>query len=249
MKLRKPRDPAQVGEPYSSPKSFTLIVYEAIRGEILRCELLPGSKLKIADIAERFDVSNAAVREALSRLVVSDMVEAIDQRGFRVTDLSLADMVDLTETRIEIEALCLRKAIALGDQTWEQNIVEAFDNLRGSAPDTRPYGIRDVSSDRVPNLLGRHEIFHKALVAACDSRRLRAMQERLSEQSQRYRLLSRKYEKIPRDVDKEHQDIVNAVLRRDADQAVQLMTAHLRKTMDNILRAQGDMFKLIPFSG
>ena len=43
-------------------------MFETLRREILACRLLPGSKLRINDIAETSEVSLGAVREALSRL-------------------------------------------------------------------------------------------------------------------------------------------------------------------------------------
>jgi hypothetical protein len=44
-----------------------------------------GQKLHIAGLAKQFSVSLAAVREALSRLVADGLVQASDQRGFRVS--------------------------------------------------------------------------------------------------------------------------------------------------------------------
>lgn len=220
------------------PKSLTLTVFETLRSDILGCELAPGTKLRISEIATRFDVSHAAVREALSRLVASGFLEALDQRGFRVTELSLKDLMDLTDTRIEIEALCLRKAIANGGSAWETTVRTAYQEM-----ETEPRAQEGVPgvSDR---FLKVHEEFHRALVVACGSDWLMNFRDRLSEQTQRYRRLSALYEGIPRDVNREHEDLMNAVLQRDAELAVDLMAAHTRRTTDTILRAQSGGFDL-----
>lgn len=220
------------------PKSLTLKVFETLRSEILRCELAPGTKLRISEIALRFDVSHAAVREALSRLVASGFLEALDQRGFRVTELSLKDLMDLTDTRIEIESLCLRKAIANGGLAWEATVRAAFQDM-----EAEPKTLEEVPgvSDR---FLKVHEEFHRALVVACGSDWLMNFRDRLSEQTQRYRRLSALYENIPRDASREHEDLMNAVLQRDAELAVELMSAHTRRTTDTILRAQSGGFDL-----
>ena len=85
------------------PRSLTSAVQERLRADILSTRLLPGQKLHIAGLAKQFSVSLAAVREALSRLVADGLVQASDQRGFRVSPVSPADLRDVTQTRIDIE--------------------------------------------------------------------------------------------------------------------------------------------------
>ena len=85
-----------------------------------------GQKLHIAGLAKQFSVSLAAVREALSRLVADGLVQASDQRGFRVSPVSLADLDDVTQTRIDIEGLALRRSIERGDQAWLASVKSAF---------------------------------------------------------------------------------------------------------------------------
>src|SRR5881227_3354643 len=86
------------------PRSLTSAVQERLRSDILSTQLLPGQKLHIAGLAKQFSVSLAAVREALSRLVADGLVQASDQRGFRVSPVS-ADLRDVTQTRVDIEGL------------------------------------------------------------------------------------------------------------------------------------------------
>src|SRR5690349_12276640 len=70
------------------PRSLTSAVHGRLRADILSTRLLPGQKLHIAGLAKQFSVSLAAVREALSRLVADGLVQASDQRGFRVSPVS-----------------------------------------------------------------------------------------------------------------------------------------------------------------
>ena len=93
------------------PRSLTSAVQERLRADILSTRLLPGQKLHIAGLAKQFSVSLAAVREALSRLVADGLVQASDQRGFRVSPVSPADLRDVTQTRTDIEGLALRRSI------------------------------------------------------------------------------------------------------------------------------------------
>src|SRR5580704_15575985 len=112
----------------SSP-NMTQGAYEGLRADLLACRILPGKKLKIQDLCDRFSVSLGAIREALSRLTSDGLVVSEPQRGFRAAPISVAELQDLTMVRIEIESLCLRRAIVVGTVDWESRLVAAFHRL------------------------------------------------------------------------------------------------------------------------
>ncbi|HEY0520572.1 MAG TPA: GntR family transcriptional regulator, partial [Ilumatobacteraceae bacterium] len=89
-------------------------VYSQLRGDILSGRVLPGTKLRFADLTERYDCSTSVVREGLTRLTEQGLVQAEPQHGFHVTSLSQDDLADLTTARCEIEGLVLRMSIEHG---------------------------------------------------------------------------------------------------------------------------------------
>src|SRR5215469_10320330 len=109
--------------------NLTQGAYEALRADLLACRIHPGSRLKIQELCARFSVSLGAIREALSRLTSEGLVVAEPQRGFRAAPISAADLTDLTMVRVEIETLCLKRAIAFGDVDWEARLVAAAHRL------------------------------------------------------------------------------------------------------------------------
>jgi len=209
------------------PRTLTSAVLERLRADILSTKLVPGQKLHIAGLAKQFSVSLTAVREALSRLVADGLVQASDQRGFRVSPVSPADLEDVTRTRIDIEGLALRRSIERGDQAWLASVEQAFVALSAV-----PYRHPDDPQTHNEVWIVRHRIFHRALVNACGSQWLLGFRDILHEQSERYRRLSvRRETGRVRDVEAEHAAIVHAVLRRDADAAVAALTQHFLTTM------------------
>src|SRR5690606_27673668 len=82
-----------------------------------------------------------------------------------------------------------------------------------------------------------HADFHIALVDACQSPWLLRMREMLYAQSERYRLVAVPLDTDHRDVRNEHRRLMDAVLKRDADAAVQAMREHFFATVDIILRS------------
>ena len=208
------------------PRSLTSAVQERLRADILSTRLLPGQKLHIAGLAKQFSVSLAAVREALSRLVADGLVQASDQRGFRVSPVSPADLRDVTQTRVDIEGLALRRSIERGDAAWLASVEKSFTALC-AVPHTFP----DDPTHHYEEWVVRHRVFHRTLVNACGSQWLLGFRDVLHEQSERYRRLSIRDVSKVRDVETEHAAIVEAALRRDADAAVDALAKHFNVTM------------------
>ena len=209
----------------SEPGSLTRAAYEHLRAEILGCRLMPGQRLKVAELCGRLGVSLGAVREALSGLAVEGLVVAEAQKGFRVAGVSASDLEDLTRTRIQIETLCLQGAIPAGDVAWEARIISAFHQM--SRTSQRAEDDRARLSDEWADA---HCAFHAALVGACDSPWLLRLRDILYAQSERYRRLSVPVAPDKRDLDREHRAIMEAVLARNVDCAIDLMRAHISLT-------------------
>ncbi|MDQ1491526.1 MAG: hypothetical protein QOJ23_4040, partial [Actinomycetota bacterium] len=66
-------------------------VYDELRRELLDLNggLEPGQRLKLVDLAQRFDASLSVIREALTRLAGQGLLVATPQRGFSVRELSV----------------------------------------------------------------------------------------------------------------------------------------------------------------
>jgi DNA-binding GntR family transcriptional regulator len=187
----------------------------------LCAHLKPGEKILIAPLGERLGVSLSAVCEALSRLTAEGLVEAQDQRGFRVAPVSLDDLQDLTRTGIQIEGLALRLSMERGDAEWEAGILAAFHQLLRAAERSEP-------ADRLSEL---HATFHHALVAASGSRWLMRFRNLMFEQSERYRWLSM-VQRSPatRDSMGEHHALMDAAIERDTAKALRLLADHFNTT-------------------
>ncbi len=213
-----------------STKTQSDRMFDSLRDDILACRLLPGSKLRINDIAETSEVSLGAVREALSRLGAEGLVVAESQKGYRVSPLSAEDLRDLTEARVEIEQIALSRSIAQGDLEWETNLVAAWHRLSkiSKQPLESPSGLEQWSA--------AHAGFHLALVSACGSNKLLQIRAQLYQQSERYRRYSGVVAR-ERNVFGEHQKIFDAAIGRDTAAATEAMVKHLRLTTEVILNS------------
>jgi DNA-binding GntR family transcriptional regulator len=216
----------------TSPVNLTQGAYEQLRADLLSCRIQPGTRLKIQDLCTRLSVSLGAIREALSRLTSEGLVVAEPQRGFRAAPISPEDLRDLTTVRIEIDSLCLRQAVARGDVDWEARLVAAYHRLSR----TPAHNVNDPGST-TDDWAEAHAAFHRALVEGCNSPWLMRLHNQLYDQSERYRRLSVSVAPRRRDIGDEHQKILDAVLARNADKAVELLSKHLNVTTDILLSA------------
>lgn len=215
------REPNAPRSTESAPASLADEAYERLKHDILQGALLPGTKLRVDHVSQRYAIGSSPVREALTRLTAEQFVLREQARGFSVAEVSLEELVELTETRCAVEDLALRRSIATGDLAWEEGIVLSFHRL-SRVP--RP----EAGSHLQPGSewLSLHDAFHTALIAACRSRWLLEFCARMREQSYRYRReVSRERESGAHE---EHAAIMEATLARDADLAVARLAAHYR---------------------
>jgi GntR family transcriptional regulator, carbon starvation induced regulator len=209
------------------------LAYRRLRSEILHGDLMPGERLRAADLQDRFQLGLTPIREALMRLSSENLVEAETNRGSRVTDASLAELSDLMATRRVIERQCLTAAMAKGDTHWEAEIIAAMHVLsRMPLPAT--------AQDRAAAALWetQHRRFHFALVKACGSEWLLRFWSTLVDNTERYRkvrlLHHRDTNAKVRDINAEHAAIMKAVLKRDSLKAANLMDRHLAATEKSV---------------
>lgn len=213
-----------------SRESLTSRIFARLRLDIISGALAPGSKLKIDELRQRYDVGASPIREALSLLTSNQLVERVDQKGFRVSRISIEDFDELLKTRCWLDERALRESIAHGSKRWEEEVVIAAYRLSRSrrTAEVDP----TITTGEWEKL---HKDFHMCLLSQCGSRFLYNICEDLYDQNTRYRQAARMAAYPERDVSAEHDAITDAVLARDADLAVSRLVEHYRNT-GNFLR-------------
>ena len=219
------RTPALASNAGSGAATLATSLYDQLRSDLLDGALLPGSKLAIEALGERYATSPTPLREALNRLISDGLVERREQRGFVVSGISAIDLAEITQTRCWLEEIALRQSIATHSNAWEEALVLAHHRLART-----PRSLSDERFDSNPEWDPLHRAFHKALIGGCGSRWLLGFCEQLADQHHRYRRLSAARAFSKRAVKDEHQRLVDAALAGEADVAVALLKAHFERT-------------------
>jgi GntR family carbon starvation induced transcriptional regulator len=211
--------------------TLTEVVFNKLRSDILQCRLKPGSKLRQTELQNKYNASGSAIREALSRLMSLGLVTAESQRGFRVVETSAKDFIDLTKTRVLVEAMMIRAAISAGGREWEAGILAA-EHMLGGEKQKFVLGYHSGSEEDARR--ARHLHFHDSLVAGCGMSNLMTLRATLTALTDRYRFLS-VLVSPRRDVPGEHRVMSRAALNRDQEKAVLIIGVHFLTTAEDVL--------------
>ncbi|WP_299808126.1 GntR family transcriptional regulator [uncultured Roseibium sp.] len=203
----------------SSIISATQTAYSALRQMIVTGELRPGEKLKIENLKERLETGASPIREALSLLVSDQLVERLDQRGFRAAPVSHQNFSEILMLRCALEDMALRQSIAHADDAWEETIVLAHHRMAR------------VDPADIPVFEDLHKTFHMAMLANCASPILLRYCSQLYDLNVRYRYLAGRSQNYgSRDVPGEHREILEAAAARNADLASSRLLSHYQQT-------------------
>ncbi len=94
-------------------------VKEILLEQIQRGTLKPGSRISLPNVAEKLEVSVTPIREALTQLSETGIVNYIPNRGFFVMELSTADAKEIYDLMGVLESEALQNA-AYGSQQLEE---------------------------------------------------------------------------------------------------------------------------------
>lgn len=206
-----------------SPKTLTAATLIHLRNDIVAGRLEPGQKLRIQELTHNYNVGSSPLREALFQLASDGFVRVSGQRGFRVAELSLADLEDIIEWRIHNECEALRRSCENRTVEWEGELIAALHKLKAIEED-------DELDDETAGDLWeeQHRVFHFTLYNRCGSAWLLRFCELLSEHGERYRRAFVEYQNIDPQIFVEHKEILDAVLAKKTDKAVVILERHIQ---------------------
>lgn len=190
----------------------------ALKDAILAGAIPPGEWLRQDEIAARFGASRLPVREALRILESEGLAVLSPNRGAKVPELSLREVNTYYRMRERLEPLTL---------------IESLEHITGTQI-ARMEEIQheiELNTD-VSRFLVLDREFHMTSYAACPSEMLLATTVRLWNSTQHYRrafMLLAGHDRATV-VNAEHRLLLDAVGRRDPEDAERFLVGHIRRT-------------------
>lgn len=87
------------------------VAYKALKKDIVERALLPGQKLIIRELHERYGISGTPIKQALNRLITEGLVENTPRKGIKVRDLQWEEVEEILDIRLMIETYYVKKII------------------------------------------------------------------------------------------------------------------------------------------
>ena len=196
-------------------------VYDALRRSIIAMEIKPGADLDEKSLVEKYGVSRTPVREALIRLSADGLVELRRNRGATVTALDMITLRSIFEAGDFIERAYTRLAC----KRRTQDDIEALETLATQFE-------RDMENQDVAAMVDSNTRFHQRIAEASGNkyfadcyRRILADHERIA-QLWYSNNLDQEDQSMNRKILRQHRELLNAIIDRDAEFAEQVSMDH-----------------------
>jgi len=204
--------------------SLATAAYNRLREAILRGDLRPNARLVETELAGWLNVSRTPLREALARLASDGLVET-RRRAWIVRVHTAQEVGEIHEVRAALEGVAALLACQRATDAQIQKIAD-FHHAQNRAKLEMP------ASDY---LVEYNDAFHEAVVAASGNERLRVFIRRNREFFFTYRIAGLYTEEEARASLQGHDEVVDALIRRDGERAERAMREHIFEARDVII--------------
>ncbi|HEY2657797.1 MAG TPA: GntR family transcriptional regulator [Solirubrobacteraceae bacterium] len=210
--------------PAGSAGSAGARAYRYVKERLLDGRYPGGMLLSENQVARELGISRTPVSQAFVQLGAEELLDLYPRRGALVRPVSSSEADDVLEARLLIETHCVRRVAAMGP-ALAAVLLEAVARQERALQDG---GAGFTVADRE---------FHLAIVAANRNPILVRQYDELRDRHQRITatLVARDPARAAQFI-AEHREIAEAIERRDAEQAVRLVDAHLRGAYELIQR-------------
>lgn len=206
-----------------------------IQRAIVEGQIPPGSKISEPELAKRFDLSRAPLREALARLERCHLIERIPNAGARVVKLSVAGLVSLYQLRETLEGLACRLAAEYMTDTEIAQVQQLLDQHLSTQ--------RVREGESYYQEAGDVDFHYRVILGSKNPYLINLLCDELYFIVRMYRVqLGMNGPRVSRAFD-EHKAIINAIANRDGELADLLMRRHIgasRRNIETHFKQQGN---------
>lgn len=199
---------------------LSIPVYNELKKRILEGNLKPGQKLLQEQLAGEMGVSRTPLLKALQMLEYDYLVESIPRRGMFVKKLSVTEMKDIYDVREGIETVAVRLVVEKITDKQISELKKLF----------KPF----INNDKID--INKYqevdEIFHDKLVEFSQNP---VLKKTYSLSYIKGRIAQMGLMRTPNATLPEHLALIEAIEKRDVNEAVKEITNHIRKSKNAIV--------------
>ena len=217
---------------------------------MLAGELAAGTPLSEASLAKELGISRTPLREAIRRLAAEGFLRQIPNRGTMVVEFSKRDIAELYELREALEVYAVGKAAEhelrpADRETLERTLTEVL----ALHADLLATGKPGLSAEQMQRFVQIDLSFHDTLVRAAANRRILKV---IADTRVLLNIFAMRWKghnaSLLADIHRFHSEVLHAVVRKDAEEAKQLMSQHIRISQRERLREYDDWEREVAIS-
>ena len=205
-------------------------VYKALRRDIIELKIEPGEKLSEAQVAERFQVSRAPVRDAIRRLEQERLVLVKPQVGTIVSQIDPDQAREVCEVRLLLEPHATFVAASCIKDTDLAGLKVDFDRLHTLADDCLDKRRLIVKTDYK---------LHRTIWRYSNNREIEDILDRYLDRVRRIQLATMEMANRLTPSEHEMRQIFEALIARNAERARDAMHAHIfniKQAIDEVIK-------------
>jgi DNA-binding GntR family transcriptional regulator len=205
-------------------------ITDAMREAILKGDLKPGSRLRQESLATTYNASRIPIREALRQLESEGLITFVPNSGAWVSKLDQAECIEIYKIRELLEPLALKESCLNLSEATLLRLEELVTEIRHAAD--------------IDEFLHLDREFHLLSYQGAKMLNLLQMIRQFWNSTQQYRRAYAHSVKLNdySAVHHEHWLLVDAIKRKDATHAGQILYGHIRRTRIELLH-RPDLFQ------
>lgn len=202
-------------------------IIDLLRKEILSLKLKPGTIISETSLSDRFQLSRTPIRDILKQLSLMGYIDIYPKKGSIVSYIDLESVEQITYLRSAVEKEILKE---LSPNISLKGLHE-LKNLLTMQKDCIQR--EDNKEDKMEEFMILDDAFHKTLFNLAGRSFLWDLIQQFNVHYIRYRRLhALKKEKLAQ-LQKEHEEILNCVVRGDIDKIDHLVYQHIRSDINS----------------
>lgn len=199
-------------------------IYALLKEQIINHHIAPGDKINIDQLARELEVSNIPIREALSRLISEGLVNMVPFKGMYATEMTLQELDEIFEIRMELEGLAIRKA---APNIPDSSLVELQSNMKKWS-DKKPMEL----AEQINLIAEMNQSLHGLILDYCANHSLKNLITMYIQRIERYLTVIQKEldQQVIDEEWNEHMLVISGLASRNFEEAEQALIKHLRNS-------------------
>jgi DNA-binding GntR family transcriptional regulator len=202
--------------PMSFPK-MSERVYELLLKQIVNRRYEPGQRLIEEQLGRELGVSRTPLRDAMNALAKDGFIRLEPRKGASVREFTLEDLVELYDIRMVLEGLAARLAANHIEPAQLDRLAKGFEQTEARS------------------LLKADTALHRTIIDRCGNAKLQELLVNLKNLVQVFRTMGYSSRERSESATLYHRRIIEALKRRDGQEAELLMREHIEKSKNDIV--------------